>query len=562
MLEKNLKFLKESDYDLYCKLNKTDISLNVEKAPPTLKVDGKTLFSKYNPEREAEQVYNKWKESNYNKSEVVLIGIGNPFLIEKFINEGKKVKIFIPNLEICKIVFSFFDYENILKNIKLLPYTFKIDKNTSSLFATRLEEKYFKDITVRNPERISPKKRSDIVRVLLVKPFYGGSLPVANYCEKNLKNANVKLKTIDSDKCYSAFQLIPETLLKKENISRMRAFLADFVSELTIAAIEEFKPDVLFALAQAPLNERVLRYAFDKGVAKVFWFVEDWRLFSYWKYFAPLYDYFFVIQKDDFFYELKKIGVDNHYYLPLACEPTIHKPLELSDEEKNKYGSTLSFVGAGYYNRRKFFRRFLDYDFKIWGSDWEGETSLLNVIQENGRRVSTEESVKIFNASLININLHSSTYYEGIAPDGDFVNPRTFEIAACKAYQLVDKRKYLKEHFIDTEEILTYSSERELKKYIAEIMNDPEKYKDVKEASYRKVLLEHTYFQRLKSVFKILGFSLEEREKIPLSEKEFYLSEFDSLEEIVNHINKKSNLSDTDIKFLLMKSLKDTYLNQ
>ena len=41
------------------------------------------------------------------------------------------------------------------------------------------------------------------------------------------------------------------------------------------------------------------------------------------------------------------------------------------------------------------------------------------------------EAVKIFNASRINLNLHSSPYHLGINPEGDYVNPRTFDLAAA-----------------------------------------------------------------------------------------------------------------------------------
>ncbi len=558
MLNQNLKLLNEFSKNLYETVKDIEVTLNYELTGKTLKVEGKTLFSKYNPQREAEQIFNKQAVKRGKEKNIHIIGVANPFLIKKFIEESYNVEIFIPNAEIFKLILSFFDYSRIIKNAKFLTDLSLLPVNTEYVFATKFEENLFKKSIKSKSLMNSPKKST--IKILLVKPIYGGSLPVANYCELNFNESNVKLKTIDSDKCYSAFQMIPETLLKKENISRIRAFLADFISEITICAIEEFKPDIIFALAQAPLNEKVLKYASDKGIVKAFWFVEDWKLFTYWKYFAPFYDYFFVIQKNGFFRELQNIGVKNSHYLPLACEPTIHKPLELNENDKKRYGSVISFVGAGYYNRRKFFRKFLDYDFKIWGSDWEGETILSSIVSEHGRRVSTEECVKIFNASLININLHSSTYYEGIDPEGDFVNPRTFEIAACNSYQLVDKRKYIPMHFKENEEIITYSSETELKSYINKIINSPEIYQEIREASYKRVLKEHTYFHRLCEAAKIMGFNIERKKENIANEKDFYLSEFNSIEEIASYIEKKDKVSDTDTIFLLMKALKDTYL--
>ena len=59
---------------------------------------------------------------------------------------------------------------------------------------------------------------------------------------------------------------------------------------------------------------------------------------------------------------------------------------------------------------RNFLARLASADLKIWGNEWDGSPSVLQeVIQEGGRRVSTEETVQIFNASQINLNVHSST---------------------------------------------------------------------------------------------------------------------------------------------------------
>jgi spore maturation protein CgeB len=100
----------------------------------------------------------------------------------------------------------------------------------------------------------------------------------------------------------------------------------------------------------------------------------------------------------------------------MACDPSIHRHLWLTPQEHQAYGSDISFVGAGYYNRRNFFQ-------KVWDSDWQGCPPLNPVLQRDGARISTEAVVKIFNASTINLNLHSSPYYEGVKPHGDYVNP-------------------------------------------------------------------------------------------------------------------------------------------
>lgn len=135
------------------------------------------------------------------------------------------------------------------------------------------------------------------------------------------------------------------------------------------------------------------------------WFVEDYQIFNYWRAYAPLYDVFAVIQKEPFLSKLAALGNVRSLYLPLAALPDFHKPLTLSPAEKREYGADIGFLGAGYPNRRLAFRRLAGRDFKIWGSDWEGESLLAGNIQRQGARISEEESVRIYNATRVNLNL-------------------------------------------------------------------------------------------------------------------------------------------------------------
>ncbi len=559
MLEKNLKNLEKTFPELYKIIIHTELPVAYEKTGKSLKFKNNLLFSKYSPEKEADAIFNRIL-SKIDVEELLIFGIANPFLLKKCISKFK-LHIFIPDFSLFKLCLNFFDYTEIISNSNLIWDLENITNHSNiEIFPLKVEEKLYSDILNEIKIRLKAVSKISQPKILIVKPFYGGSLPVINYLEMNLQKFNVKIKSIESDKIFSAYQLISSTLQKKEFVANMRVKLIEFVSDMVFYAIEEFKPDIVFAIAQSPLNDKILKHIRGKNITSIFWFVEDYKLFTYWQYFAPFYDFYFVIQKDEFFHELKKIGVRNFHYLPLACEPTIHKPLILTEEEKQRYGSLISFVGAGYYNRRIFFRNLLDFDFKIWGSDWEDEIILKDFIQENGRRVSTEETVKIFNASFININLHSSNFYEGIAPDGDFVNPRTFEIAACNTFQIVDRRKYLPLHFTEGVDILTYSNENEMKHLIRDISSFPEKYVEIRENSFKRVLSEHTYSHRIKEIAQIVGFEIGKKKENFKDEKEFYLANFNTLEEITDYISKKDKVSKTETIFLLMQELKNTYL--
>jgi spore maturation protein CgeB len=118
-------------------------------------------------------------------------------------------------------------------------------------------------------------------------------------------------------------------------------------------------------------------------------------------------------------------------------------------------------------------------------------------IQKQGARVSEEEAVKIFNASRINLNLHSSPYHRGINPEGDYVNPRTFDLAAAGAFQLVDVRGQLPEFFVPEEEVVTFQTLAEARVKIDHYLAHEEERRRIARNGRERCLRDHTYGVRL-----------------------------------------------------------------
>ena len=338
-------------------------------------------------------------------------------------------------------------------------------------------------------------------RILLVLPMYGGSLPVGRYCENALKELGHLVETFEAPGFYGAFTALKGLRVGTDRLDYLENSFLQVVSQAVLAKVEAFAPDLVLAMAQAPLSRQALKRLKRDGVPTAMWFVEDHEVFPYWKAFAPLYDLFAVIQKGDFPAKLAEAGQPNSFYLPLAADPSVHHPLDLSTVERRRYGSELSFVGAGYPNRRLAFRQLAGYDLRIWGSDWDGESVLTPFLQRQGERIETDEVVKIFNASAINLNLHSSVRPGVLVGDGDFVNPRTFELAACGAFQLVDRRGLLPELFAE-DELALFSDMPELLGAIDHYRAHPEERAQFAVRGRTRVLAEHTYVHRMRSLME------------------------------------------------------------
>lgn len=338
-----------------------------------------------------------------------------------------------------------------------------------------------------------------MTRVLVVLPFYGGSLPVGRYCVDALREVGCLADVFEAPDFYHSFNALKELKVRQERLEYLESSYLKMVGDALLAQVERFQPDLVLALAQAPVGVPVLKRLKKDGVATAMWFVEDYRLFLYWRAFAPYYDIFAVIQEAPFTAALRSVGVQNSLYLPLAAQPGVHKPLELAAADKKRFGADLSFMGAGYPNRRQAFRQLAGYDFKIWGTEWDGEPALVPHLQMEGQRISPEDAVRIFNAAKINLNLHSGTRRETAVTGGDFVNPRTFEIAACNAFQLVDKRALMPALFAD-DELATFGSMEELLEKVDYFLTRPEERAAYAARGRARVLREHTYAARMQSL--------------------------------------------------------------
>lgn len=363
------------------------------------------------------------------------------------------------------------------------------------------------------------------LRILVVLPLYGGSLPIGRFAAQALQDLGHIVDIFEAPAFQSSYQALRGLKVSSERLEQLESAFLNTVSQALYARAESFEPDLVLALAQAPLSRQILKRFQRDGVCTAMWFVEDHQVFTYWRAFAPLYDFFFVIQKEPFLSLLAQAGVQHAAYLPMAALPSFHKKTSLSPDEQRMLGADIAFLGAGYPNRRKAFQAFLEYDFKIWGSDWEGERLLAKHIQNNGQRISPEEGVKIYNATKVNLNLHSNIDMRELVPGGDFVNPRTFEIAAMGAFQLVNRRGLMAELFElegPQAELATFTTMEELETALAHYLAHPDQRQAVAERGQARVLAEHTYAHRMQS---LLHFIAEQRPQWPAERQRSQLPE-------------------------------------
>jgi spore maturation protein CgeB len=510
LFDKNIKLLQKYDPLLADRVKEVNIHENVKiisskEGPPVPQIAGISLHSLYKPQKEGWQLTRsfKWKDDSRN----VIFGLGFGYHILPLIQNGE-VTVIEPLMTLFKAFLTAIDLSPFLPKVR-----FRIAETPASLLARyeplswnifrhspsiQVGKSYYQQLEKGVETRQFLSQRS--LRILVVKPIYGGSLPTASYCLEGLRNLGHKVESVDCDKFADGFFALKEITRIKTNSEILSEKFIGLMGEVVAAKAADYRPDFILVLAQAPLSPKAINRLKQLNVPIAFWFVEDFRTLTYWKDVSSSYDHFFTIQKDDFHSELKSAGVNDCYYLPQAAQTTTHRPIELSFDQKKQYEADISFLGAAYHNRVQSFPRLLGHDFKIWGTGWNIESPLGKRLQNNNKRVTTDETVKIYNAGKINLNLHSSTFHYGINPEGDFVNPRTFEIAACKGFQLVDSRSDLKNLFKVDEEIITFQSLDELKDQINYFLEDQDLRNVIANKSYKRILNEHTIEHRMQEM--------------------------------------------------------------
>jgi len=470
--------------------------------------DSLQLHSVYQPEKEGQDLASRFMQDNPDTTKPLLVcGLGFGYHILPLIGKYNQIYIAEGNAELISTAKNhphtrpIFERCTIINNTAQAPYLpdFLVFTLRSE---SRFQEKFFTDVqaSLKIPKD-NPKPQYNQLRVLINSPIYGGSYTTARYIETALQKIGVATHFTDNSPAYALLQRYLDNPAKS---SRFINSLTDLLSDSLWQDVQTYKPHIVFFVAQSPFTQALAKELAQSGIVSLYWFVEDFRRMQYWKEVCNNFDYFFMIQRGEFETLLESSCRKSWGWFPMAAEPSFHKPVKLSKDDQAFYGSDISFMGAAYPNRVNFFKHFKKANLKLWGTGWsESELSHYN-IPLGQQRITPEQSNIIYQATKININLHSANngYMEEAMfdPIGDFVNPRTFEIAACGGFQLVDDRPAIRELFEPDKEVVLFSSvEEAIDKANYYLKNDSLR-QEIALASQQKVLQFHTYQNRLEKM--------------------------------------------------------------
>lgn len=523
--EANVSRLAQSDPALAAALRQSGGG-TLEIAPartgmPSARAYGRWIHSAYDPIKEAQA----WAEgqSHQDGETIVVLGVGLLYHVEALcarLPRTAPVVLVVPDLSVLAdaasartwgdwmdhVSWAWGTTESISEQIANACHPLRL---VTYAPAAALHADSHRAIETALQRQVAAQASGQL-RIAVVGPIYGGSLPITGFVVRALESLGHHVRWLDHSVHATSYHQL-ELLKNSQHRLALQSKYAEMLSRVTMAQLAEDPPDLVLSLAQAPLILPMLEQLRRKRFLTAMWFVENYRHLTYWQQLAAGYDFWFVIQQEPCIAALKQAGAKDVRYLPMAADPSVHRPLKLTEAEREEYGSDVSFVGAGYANRREIFPRLLkqEWKFKLWGNEWDGATDLTSVLQRNGARIDTDTCQKVFNASAVNLNLHSWAG-TGLDPDGDFVNPRTFELAACGAFQLADRRSLMPDLFTASE-VATVSSPDELPAEISRWLREPERRLAMAAQARQRVLAEHTYAHRMRDLLSQIGVASPDR---------------------------------------------------
>ena len=280
------------------------------------------------------------------------------------------------------------------------------------------------------------------------------------------------------------------------------------------------RPGLLGFLGGSDLRSRLLKsievaeanlvlvtggYDIDEGLVEVLrsstgvklanWFTDDMRRIDEILPIARAYDTVFVVGSDVASACDRSFGKTIEV-LPLGADPSVYRPVKSRDQ----YRANVVFAGGATPERERHLSELLEFGLALWGPGWR-RTSLRDYCR--GEIRSTAEFVRAYGGASVAVNLHHG--FGDKSGVGASCNQRLFELSAMGVPQVVDERADLPRYFDVGREVVTFTSARDLKERVQELLQAPAVAEELGAAARRKVLACHTQMHRMRRILEAVG---------------------------------------------------------
>jgi spore maturation protein CgeB len=335
-----------------------------------------------------------------------------------------------------------------------------------------------------------------ILRILVIGQFYEEGF--AEFISKELAALGHAVTEYDPGPKLQAFgsktrfytNRIKATIFElKKQIMVGLGFSSD--SRSLIRCVSEFGPFELILSCHdflVPNDVEVLKKL--TGAPLALWYPDPIWSFDRHMFLNSPFDFLFF--KDPYLVNVLRRNLGKRvFYLPECFSPTSLRDVQLTDEDRRRFGTDICAAGNLYAYRISFFQNLADYEIKIWGLP-APRWARLGPVKRMAKNyfVAHTEKVKAFRAAKIVLNNLNPSEIWG-------TNVRTFEICGARGFQIVDWRPGLEQLFDIDRELVTFRNLEELRHQIAHYLTADMEREIIAKSGWERAHRDHTYERRL-----------------------------------------------------------------
>lgn len=314
---------------------------------------------------------------------------------------------------------------------------------------------------------------------------------------QRMAQGRLKIACIMDDFTYGSYQ--PEAQLQQLTPAGWQAELEDFQPELLFIESAWRGKDELWGSKvghNASELQQIVRWCRSRGVPTLFWNKEDPVHFETFLTTAKQFDFVFTTDMDCIHRYKAALGHDRVYFLPFACQPSVHNPIELYERK-----DAFCFAGAYYarYPERtrdlgNFVAKLPEFrPVEIYDRNYgKNDPNYQFPAEYQPFIVGTlpfSEIDRAYKGYRYAINLNS------IKQSQTMFARRVYELLGCNTVTVSNYSRGVRLMFGDL--VITTDSGEEMVRRLQALAGDEESSGKLRLAALRKVMLEHTYEQRL-----------------------------------------------------------------
>jgi len=271
------------------------------------------------------------------------------------------------------------------------------------------------------------------------------------------------------------------------------------------------KPSLALATKADGMTEDMAHMIRKRSIPFIIWYPDPVPPEPHMIKMGKVSDFFFTMTQgriDDYLKE----GIKNVAWLTQAFEPSFFPDTPLTREDREYFGSDVAFVGnlgmlPQYRPRRQMLEQVLKAGFSLkwWGPKTPRKLKNIPFLMSKvarsygGQFVALETFSKVARAAKVFLSLDSF-------PEVRLsMSVRIYTAVGCGAFYMCKHVEGIEEVMMPGKEIEVFHDYEEMIDKIRFYLKNEEKRKKIAEAGRKRVLKDHTYQVRFKTMFEILG---------------------------------------------------------